>query len=296
MKSMPLLVFVLFASGCAPLSQAPLVYSSRQSLGVHISITNPETPGAQLDVGFNNKDMAIVPVAVAKLPKSIDGNAGNTNIQLVKATYSGSVNPAAVDAAIAALREAEKDFDEKSTAFQQAQVQSDDYSAKKAELDKLSQQLATLSKDKQALMAVQDTANSQAIEDNQALLNATQTQIDKLDRVLSSQEKAQIISNLDHARTQKDNAEKRMQAAMTELEKVEGKTDAYSVFGSFDNGNKLVGSEKSANVTLGKMFSTGVAAQNVSQGMAKKACLDSLRSAVTGTVTADQAQSMCGTK
>ena len=86
MKSLPsMLMTAFFIIGCAPLSQAPLVYSSKQILGVDISIPSPESPTAELHVGFKNKDVAIVPVAVAKLPK--DQSSGNNEIQLIRATY-----------------------------------------------------------------------------------------------------------------------------------------------------------------------------------------------------------------
>ena len=304
MKSMPLLVFVFFATGCAPLSQAPLVYSSRNSIGVNISISNPETPGAELHIGYNGKDMAIVPVAVAKLPKHLGGDEGNTNIEFVKATYSGSVNPSAVDAAIKELDQAKFDLSGKTIAFQEAQAQSTANSTKNTEYVKLSQLEMTL--DREIKAALKDTGENQ---EAQASLDSTRNKIKQLEQEenfstpeLRAETKTQLDSRLDSTRIAKETAENRVKVARNKLEEIEGKSDAYSVFGSFDSGTNVSGTDTKAGVTLGKMFSTGVAAQNVSQGiqqsgnyLARKACLDSLR-AVSSTVTGDEAQSICGTK
>ncbi len=107
----------------------------------------------------------------------------------------------------------------------------------------------------------------------------------------------------------RDQADTLLRKESKKLEEIEGKSDAYSVFGSFDSGTKLNKSTDtsdgiSAGVSLGKMFSTGVAAQNVSQGiqesssyLARKQCLDSLSKVLGGsTATAEQAVSICGTK
>ena len=114
-----------------------------------------------------------------------------------------------------------------------------------------------------------------------------------------SDQTVQLNSTLTQAKTEKDSAEVNVKKATRDLEKVEGKTDAYSVFGSFDSGTSVSGST-SGGITLGKMFSTGVAAQNISQGiqqshnfLAIKACLDSLKAAM-GTVDASTANKFCG--
>ena len=57
-------VFVLAA--CAPLQQAPLVYSSKTSMGIDLSTPTSEQPGVSINIGFKQVDAAYVPVAVAK--------------------------------------------------------------------------------------------------------------------------------------------------------------------------------------------------------------------------------------
>ena len=121
-----------FIIGCAPLSQAPLVYSSKQILGVDISIPSPESPTAELHVGFKNKDVAIVPVAVAKLPK--DHSPGNNEIQLIRATYSGSINPGELQAAMDARDAAKKESEKKWKEYEDAEKRSSEYQSKDKQL------------------------------------------------------------------------------------------------------------------------------------------------------------------
>lgn len=71
------------------------------------------------------------------------------------------------------------------------------------------------------------------------------------------------------------------------------KEDALSVFGSFNGSAK--GDAKGAGLALGKSFSTGVAAQNLTQGLAGgskqvaiAACIDAGERAIQGAAPADQ--------
>jgi hypothetical protein len=69
------LALLMGASACAPLAQAPLVYSSKNSFGVDISATSTETPGVSLAIGVKMVDAAYVPVAVAVPCNSANGQA-----------------------------------------------------------------------------------------------------------------------------------------------------------------------------------------------------------------------------
>ena len=65
LSTVALSVFTLLA-GCAPLSQAGLVYSSRAQVGVNVAGGTPETPGINLNIGMNVNDMAYIPVVVGR--------------------------------------------------------------------------------------------------------------------------------------------------------------------------------------------------------------------------------------
>jgi hypothetical protein len=60
-------VSLVALSACAPLQQAPLVYSSKTVVGLDISATTTETPGASFAFGYKSVDAAYVPVAVARI-------------------------------------------------------------------------------------------------------------------------------------------------------------------------------------------------------------------------------------
>lgn len=308
MKSISLPVTLLLATGCAPLSQAPLVYNSKVIFGGRVSATNPQTPGVDINVGFTGEDSAFIPVAVGKLPKKLGGDDGESDITLIKGTYAGSVNPASVSAAADTLRAAEETLNKKSDALIAIQKQVDANNAQNATYTDLIKQQETLTTEISTLSLgspeyVTKNNTLQSIASQLTSLRSpyigpgvtTQAQIEKA----MSDQTVQLNAALTQAQTEKDSAETNVKKATAELEKVEGKTDAYSVFGSFDSGTSLTGSTN-GGVTLGKMFSTGVAAQNISQGIQQshnylsiKACLDSLKAAI-GTVDADTAKNVCG--
>jgi hypothetical protein len=288
-KLLPLLVSLV---GCAPLSQAPLVYNSKVIFGGRISATNPQTPGVDINVGLTTEDSAFIPVAVAKLPKKFGGDDGSSDIKLIKGTYAGSINPATIEAAADTLHAAETMFIEKSAALIEVQKKIDANKAQIAKYGELKQQQDLLKSEISTL-----DPNSSEFGTKQASLQAI---INQLQSLPTSDETLRINTELAQAQAEKDSAETNVKKATAELEKVEGKTDAYSVFGSFDSKNSVAGSAN-AGISLGKMFSTGVAAQNISQGiqqshnyLAVKECLDSLRAVVSSTVTPEIAEKICG--
>jgi len=308
MKSISLLIILLFATGCAPLSQAPLVYNSKVIFGGRISATNPQTPGVDINVGLTSEDSAFIPVAVAKLPQKLGGDSGNAEILQIKGTYAGSVNPASVEAAADTLRAAEATLNDKSDALIAIEKQVDANNAQNATYADLIKQQITLTAEISTLnIGSQEYSTKdnmlQSVTSQLNLLRSsytgpgvtTQAQIEKA----MSDQTVQLNTTLTLAKTEKDSAETNVKKATAELEKVEGKTDAYSVFGSFDSRTSLTGST-SGGITLGKMFSTGVAAQNISQGIQQshnylsiKGCLDSLKAAI-GKVDSDTAKNICG--
>ena len=54
-------------AGCAPLSQAGLVYSSRVQVGLNLEAATPENPGVRINMGVNASDTAYVPVVVGRV-------------------------------------------------------------------------------------------------------------------------------------------------------------------------------------------------------------------------------------
>ena len=61
----------------------------------------------------------------------------------------------------------------------------------------------------------------------------------------------------------------------------DSKRDAFSVYGQFDGRTDASGKERAANLAVGRVFSTGIAAQNVSHAarmIAYTLCVKAIRS------------------
>ena len=86
-----LIVIALFSfSGCA-LEQAPLMYSSKTSIGINIG-SSVEENGAHIDIGFKNHDMVYIPVAVSKKDSNSSNSDNNQTITKITATSSNNTN------------------------------------------------------------------------------------------------------------------------------------------------------------------------------------------------------------
>lgn len=77
-----ILTTTLLIGGCSPLQQAPLVYTSKQVLGIDISAPTTESTGFSMNLGFKNIDAAYVPLAVSKETEGVI-----TPIKEIYATY-----------------------------------------------------------------------------------------------------------------------------------------------------------------------------------------------------------------
>lgn len=198
------------------------------------------------------------------------------------------------------MQDAEATLTQKSAALIEKQKQSDIDKAQKAAYEDLKSKDETLSKEMSAGSgSLSQNQIDQKQNDRQSIKLQLATIWGKFGTNQDDAEKSmsehttQLGTALTQAQTEKDSAEANVKKAAAELEKVEGKTDAYSVFGSFDSDSSVAGSSNSG-IKLGKMFSTGVAAQNISQGIQQSRCLAVLKTVVSGTITADNAEKICG--
>ncbi len=66
MKIITTILLWVYLAGCAPLEQAPLLYTSTVTLGASTGVNANETPGFDFVFGYKQVDAAYVPVAVAK--------------------------------------------------------------------------------------------------------------------------------------------------------------------------------------------------------------------------------------
>lgn len=244
---------LIVVAGCAPLQQAPLMYTSKQVLGVDISAPTTESTGVTMNLGFKNVDAAYVPVAVSK--------EGKAEISLVDAAYGRG--------------------DEKGDGS--------------GESDKL--QVTRVNNLKNALLGEQTAAN------NLANITAVYTAANEYNNQLSKdlvQAKSYVSNNsifssanfvkykaliaagnpipqedVESLKNAQDTAQTNYNTTVGALDKAKRelaaslyvtRRDAMSVYGSF--GSSTGGDASSISNKLGKMFSTGVAAQNLTEGIA----------------------------
>jgi len=296
------LVGALALSSCATMEQAPLVYASKASVGVDIATTSTETPGLSMNVGIKLVDAAYVPVAVSKRCYK-DAADCSREVQIVSGTAGNRTHNAGDDAASQnlklkqAIRELEtaliasKDAQKTASSAQSEYDKLESlrkkeagYNQRKAEL----QELTNKRPSSEAMTApgfdiAANNAREQKITEIMALEPTTEerdflSRAPMLDEALDARNKAVAAE-----KSAADALEKRRAELTAVREALSQQNDSYSVFGSFENKNS--GSGKGAEVSLGKIFATGVASQNISRGLEKRyqqrdsiACYEAVKS------------------
>lgn len=239
---------VLCLTACAPLQQAPLMYTSKQVFGVDISAPTTESTGVTVNLGFKNVDAAYVPIAVSREKDS--------EIKLVSASYGEGDNGKLY-----------------TDTLQQERIKKYSDALRKAEAVR-AQATTSLANYKTALsfnsaidVSGADPAplnqiilDLKAISPSSALFNS---KIDPPAKFTSNELKLLEGDAIKFVQAA-DDAEKDLNSAKEELAEslYVARKDAMSVYGSFDSNTETT----PAGVKLGKMFSTGVAAQNLTEG------------------------------
>lgn len=271
-------VIPLGVLGCAPLQQAPLVYSSKVTVGIDVSGTTTEQPGVSINLGYKQVDAAYVPVAVAK-PCERSQTAGQESC--THSIYSlreikGDNKVGNSQGSKSALEAAQKrinDFKRISVARDNAETE---LAKATTRLDIAKQSLATFRSEKSAELTTAKAKNVATLTSDEAALvgedQKRKSQVDVEDAAVKI------------AKAQKEKADEEfnntnvadLAEAFSLISGENNKTDAYSVFGSFD-ANTKAGVETGgtsapkgeAGLVIGKVFSTGVASQNLTEGMSK---------------------------
>lgn len=269
---------------CAPLEQAPLVYSSKNQIGVGVSAGAPDSPGLDITIGYKALDAAYVPVAVSKsCPENVTCDASFSKIELIRG-----------DNEILGSEKAELSNIERlnsGISLKNASIKADDLELTKlsgvkialTEKEKIEKEVNDINQliDPIELINESDRTddNKTALETYKTRLNSIKNGLDNLNSIIPTGITAKMIDDqIDIITTRKTKDEdfvKALTGQISDAEKRLGRSaggkrgDAYSVFGSFTgNANANVkpsGGEGSAGLSLGKLFSTGVAAQFLSE-------------------------------
>jgi len=261
-------------SACAALEQAPLVYSSKIAVGADVSATTTEAPGVSVVLGYKQVDAAYVPVAIARECKEPDKMSTRceheayrierlTSRNVTENGKEGSSSAAATARGyLEEYRKLLKQYDEQQTSIQLLDIQikakegaADAAKRSLEEFDSSIQKDATLSPEQAQQRAMMEKTQKSA-EGDLIELRAKQN--------IASQEVAKLKPQLESFKSvPAANADKL-------LGDKQNQEDAYSVFGSFDGktgGNGGTDGKAGASLVVGKVFSTGMASQNLTSGL-----------------------------
>jgi hypothetical protein len=251
--------------GCAPLEQAPLVYSSAKLFGVGVKSGAPDTPGLDVNIGFRALDTAYVPVAVAKQCGQ-GQTCANISYNVVPINGTNNVNGlSSVDESQIAsdskvIEDGVKIIDER--ARRKAAL-----TAQLAEINGLVTTRARVAELEGAPLATPPRTLSAQEESELVQIKAQVERVAALDAGAIGAEAAKI--DADNTVTAKlvDEARERLKPLLAQRNEQTGdeKSDALSVYGTF-NGDSS-GNGQGATLKLGNTFSTGIAAQNITQGL-----------------------------
>jgi len=240
---------------CAPLEQAPLVYASTEQVGVSVASGVPESPGLKLDIGVKLLDAAYVPVAFSK-PCPTGTRKCDFILSTVLGESENSTESLRNDTALNDNRRQISDNDEK-------------IKTKQDEANALSKTLAQMD---------ERDAKQKALDDLKATGNAPPSEVEALQTQVSalpdSAQKGVSIAKRTSVQAEIDSLVKQNQDLIQTNRQIEAaaaarrgdnRRDSLSVYGTF-NGNTAAEQQK-ASLVYGKVFSTGVAAQNLTRGI-----------------------------
>lgn len=288
-------VFCIVSSACSPLQQAPLVYSSKISVGVDVAATATEQPGLSASIGVKTVDAAYVPVAVAKpcdasKMKSTGGKAGGTSGYEKSENLKDCTNPIyklehikgsnevgsapSNNKKVEEARQVILNFQKLSS---EKEVAEKEYRDAKERLEELQN---TMKKDTLSPEEVVSFDRIKAINENNRSDADKIAIADFLKRTVPLNAAVELFNSKKLKKEEVDLSLKEINyKEILDAYELVGmgneKADSYSVFGSFDSNTKVGGENKKesqkvqAELSLGKVFSTGVASQNLTEGMHK---------------------------
>ncbi len=276
------IVAVTLTAACAPLEQAPLVYSSSHQIGVGLSSGTPNAPGLDVTLGYKGIDAAYVPVAVAK-PCPAQTRCPTPDVRQIQIVTGR--NDVLDDQSVSRdqIDTIEKRVTELTTAT-------------KERAGKIEQLKSALRKQQDRTAEASRTNDAQGAALSAEAILARDARVKELDvQIAGLVPVARIDLAVALAAAEKDQSGDEVELAkqlqnLSNLRAVrrsqsrDAKIDALSVYGSFDG--QAGGNKDGASLSLGKVFSTGVAAQNLTQGLGNSSviaqrvlCIDKLTKA-----------------
>ncbi len=272
--TLPLLASFGLLAGCYPMEQAPLVYASKSTVGLNIAAGTPENPGLDLIIGYKATDVALVPVAVAKYcRRASDADCVNAiyEMKIVTGSKLDTVDNGIIDSAIKEAKRNLQNRVDQSNSLASSISALEVEIAKIEERNRLLQQVADLPDS-------EDTENAELVA-TRARLEAELAQTedanveeeDQLQRQLAGLAQRKRAIDIEMGEYQKQIADLSRRLQTGELGE---RGDSFSVYGTFKGGGQ--GDSGGGALTGGKVFATGIAAQNLSETAAASDCLASI--------------------
>lgn len=266
--------------GCASLEQAQLVYVSTNQIGLITSGGKAESPTPSLIIGYSGVDVAIVPVAVAKkcgkdalaaVPddsKSPNCKNIDPSINRIEGNHKNSISisdKGKIDQLDSEINILNKEIDGYAPLLDGSITQLNNYKLQKDVTEKNIQDIGT------ALSGMKDTDDKDSQKAEK--LNQKKTyeeEKSKLDSNINT-----VNSRIESYKNERNNKRQEIATKQIALDALRGatnntsgdeKTDALSVYGTFD-GSAKNNPKDTTGLNVGKTFSTGIAAQNITQGL-----------------------------
>lgn len=280
-----LLVISALLPACAPLQQAPLLYSSKATVGIDVSTSTTESPGGSISFGVKIVDAAYVPVAVSK--KVTDQSSSRelpSEIIRIEAIFGEGSTAGRLDS----LTEENKT---KIRDFLNAKLVEEKIAEGIKALEKIQSERATNREAAQASLARIETE----LQAFTAETSADVKQKKEAERDASKQRLEEATASFDRDAPVLESKRSELQVARATSDRLfaaaaeaasflrTDKRDAMSVYGRFNStGAAGAASSPSASLTAGKIFSTGVASQNLTEAVRHEAAAGSITACFQG--------------
>lgn len=263
---------ILTTTACVPMEQASLTYVSKTTMGVSVAAGTQETPGLDVAIGFKETNFALVPIAVAKYCYKASGQqCQNLIYQMEKIVGSkgDAFESLAVQKQLSTIKVnldtlfRKQQSDTKNLAELKGQISLfEGAAAADAELAKLGP--AVLGESQDVANARDEAAAKAKLRPASFDINTARAAVVQLEA--DQVRDASLVKSLNQ--TQSDLSGK-LNPNSNRI-----RTDAYSVYGKFNG--EASGNSQGAGLTVGKVFATGIAAQNLTEFATTADCLASI--------------------
>lgn len=269
-------IAAVLLGGCSSVDQVPLVYVSTAKVGLNVESGSAETPGASIMIGVDLTDAAYVPVAVARrcdqttIPNISDCVDEQIKIWSILGT-STDITENLRENLLRLSRTADDLKRDLTDADREYFAALEDERKARADLSRAREAADLVARlEKQAENAADfglQFAQQEELEEARELSRMIDSYGREVESKVTKRRDARtkltgIVDQFNRLSGQINGLLNRAEGTKTDQK------DALSVYGRFDGdiGGKA-GAENSASVGLGKVFSTGIAAQNLTRGI-----------------------------